>query len=140
MILTCNYEEVTALAYGARAVLEDGSRGGPPVAAPSAGRAAVEELLPRLTGDISVRTLAEQQRVERAVDVIVSHLRHEMEVQVLALHPAAEEAVSAYFDFAHARSFLGRVRELGEEMRALVEVMTGRPPTEEVGRIFQFPD
>lgn len=140
MILTCNYEEVTALAYGARAVLEGGGVEGPPVAAPSAGRAAVEELLPRLTGDMSVLTIAEQQRVERAVELIVAHLRQEMEVQVLALHPAAEEAVSAYFDFAHSRAVLGRVRELGREMRALVEVMTGRPPTAEVSRIFQFPD
>jgi hypothetical protein len=140
MILNCNYEEVTALTYGARAVLDDGERQGSPVAAPSAGRAAVEALLPRLTGDLSVRTIAAQREIERAVEVIVSHLRKEMDARVVAMHPAAEEAVSAYFDFAHALAVLDRVQELGREMRALVEVMTGRPPTEEVIRVFQFPD
>lgn len=140
MILACNFEEVTALAYGARSFLAEGQGQSAPVAAPSADRVAVEALLPRLTGDLTVATVAEQRQVERAVELIVLHLRHEMETRVLTTHAAAEEAVSAYFDFAHALSVLGRVRELGEEMRALMEVILGAPPTERQLRTFRFPD
>lgn len=140
MILACNYEEMTALTHGARSFLADGESEGGPVAAPSEDRGAVEALLPRLTGDLSVRTLEEQRQVERAVEVLVVHLRDEMHARVLATHPAAEDAVAAYFDFAHALTVLQRIRELGEEMRALVEVMTGRPPSARVSRTFVFPD
>ena len=54
-----------------------------------------------------------------------------MDLHVLATHPAAEQSVTAYFDFAHALSVLGQVRDIGEEMCALIEVMTGAPPDEE---------
>lgn len=140
MILACNYEEMTALTHGARSFLADGEPEGAPVAAPSADRGAVEALLPRLTGDLSVRTLEEHRQVERAVEVLVVHLREEMHTQVLATHAAAEDAVAAYFDFAHALTVLRRIRDLGEEMRALVEVMTGRPPSARGSRSFVFPD
>lgn len=140
MILACNYEEITALRQGARTLLDGGETGGAPVAAPSAVRAAVEFLVPRLAGDISVRTLAEQRQLQRGVEAVVKHFRTEMEARVLATHPGDEAAVVAYFDFAHAYSVLGRVREMGEEMRALIEVMTGEAPTRATMETFVFPD
>lgn len=141
MILACNYEEVTALSHGARALLEESVGGaGSPVVAPTEAREAVEAILPRLTGDLSFTTLAEQQVAELAVGTIVAHLHEAMEINVVATHPAAEEAVSAYFDFAHALSVLARLRDLGAEMRALLEVMTGRPADYESSRTFHFPD
>ncbi len=140
MIVTCSYEELVALTDGARSLLSESSGSESAVAAPSAGRVAVEALLPRLSGDLSVHTLAEQRQLERAARLIVEHLRVEMDARVVSAHPAAEEAVTAYFDFAHALSFLGRVQEVGQEMRVLVEVMTGQPPTEHSIRTFRFPD
>ncbi len=139
MILTCNYEELTALGCGARALLEDQPATGP-VAAPSATRVAVESLLSRLTEDLSLATLGEQIKVERAVQAIAEYLRAEMDLHVLATHPASEPSVAAYFDFAHALSVLGRVRDIGREMTVLVEVMTGALPDEETIRSFVFPD
>jgi hypothetical protein len=140
MILACNYEEVVALKHGATTILSEevGERG--LVAAPSAARVAVEALLPRLTGDLSVGTLAEQRQLERAVELIVKRLRQGMQAEVLATHPASEPAVAAYFEFAHALAVLGRIREMGREMRALIEVMTGAPPTDELIRTFRFPE
>jgi hypothetical protein len=141
MVLACNYEEVTALSHGARALLEESvGDAHSPVAAPTEAREAVEAILPRLTGDLAFTTLAEQQVAELAVDAIVAHLHEAMEVHVVATHPAAEEAVAAYFDFAHALSVLARLQDLGAEMRALVEVMTGRPVDYESSRTFHFPD
>jgi len=48
--------------------------------------------------------------------------------------------VSAYFDFAHAFSVQGRLYEVGLEMEALVELVTGGPVTEDLARDFVFPD
>ncbi|MEX2531947.1 MAG: hypothetical protein WD960_14355 [Gemmatimonadota bacterium] len=140
MILACNYEEVTALSHGARTILHESQGESGVVAAPSAARSAVGALAPRLTGDLAVHTLADQRELERAVEFIVVRLRREMNTAVLETHPAAEEAVAAYFDFAHSYAVLGRLRELGREMAAIVEVMTGEPPTEEVVLSFQFPE
>jgi hypothetical protein len=141
MILACNYEEVTALSHGARALLgESFTEPHSPVAAPTEAREAVEAILPRLTGYLSFTTLADQQVAELAVNSIVEHLREAMEVNVGVTHPAAEEAVAAYFDFAHALSVLFRLRELGAEMRALLEVMTGRAVDAESAETFHFPD
>jgi hypothetical protein len=140
MILACNFEEVSSLRHGARAYLEEGSVADFPVAAPSATRGAVEALLVRLTGDVTVTTLADQRELERGLRAVVGLLRKEMEGRVLQSHPAAEEAVSAYFDFAHGLSVLGRVVEMGAEMQALVEVMTGGVPDEVTIRTFVFPD
>lgn len=140
MILACNFEEMTALSHGAWTLLAEGKGDGSAVAAPSAARAAVESLLPRLTGSISIRTLAEQRQIERGMEAVVAHLRVEMEQCILATHAADESAVGAYFDFAHAMAVLGRTRDMGAEMRALLEVMTGEPPTRWAVRNFVFPD
>jgi hypothetical protein len=140
MILTCNYEEVTALSHGARAFLEADAPDSGGIAAPSQERGEVEGLLPQLTGDLSFQTLAEQRHAERGVAVVVRHLRATMTEMVAATHPAAEEAVASYFDWAHALSVLHRLQELGAEMEAMVEVVTGRPPSGELLHSFHFPD
>lgn len=140
MILRCNYEEVNALLAGARVLLEGPGEAGCPVVAPPTERASVEALVGRLDGDLAVSTLHEQREVAFAVEIIVECLRAEMDAAVVATHPAAEVAVAAYFDYAHAFAVLGRVRELGEEMEALIEVVTGEAATPEVARSFVFPD
>ncbi len=140
MIVACNYEEVTALSHGARSFLGNDEGTGVAVAAPPSGRVAVEALLPRLSGDFSLNTLAEQKDVERAVRLIVSHLRATMDSHVLAAHAAAEEAVSAYFDYAHALTVLDRIEAVGSEMSALVELLSGPSSSAELRESFQFPD
>lgn len=140
MIFRCNYEEVSALKAGARTLL-DGSEGDRHVvAAPPAAHAEVTALLPRLEGDLTIDTLGDLRAVQLAVDAIVTCLRVEMEVAVAATHPADEQAVAAYFEFAHAFSVLTRMREMGSEMEALIELMTGAPATPEAIREFVFPD
>ncbi len=140
MILQCNYEEVSALTHGAHGYLEAGAGPEGGVAAPPVERQLIELFLDRLDGDVSVRTIEEQGELERAVDAIVEHLRSEVDLQVTIAHPAAEEAVAAYFDFAHALSVLSRLREIGEEMHAVVELISGSPPSARLAREFVFPD
>ena len=141
MILRCTYEELTALRSGARGLLgEDMGVSAPPVLAPPESRARVEALVPHLSGDLSMNTLEQVRRVETAVGAIVEHLRAEMEAAVVAAHPADELAVSAYFEFAHAISVAQRLADITAEMSALVELVTGEPPTEETARTFEFPD
>jgi hypothetical protein len=140
MILRCNFEELGALKKGASALLSEDSGGRAPVAAPPEGRAEVEALLPRLSGDITMETLSDQRRVLRAVLAIVERLKEEMDASVLATHPAEESAVSSYFLYAHSLSVLHRIVELGQEMEALIEIMTGAPATPELAATFRFPD
>jgi hypothetical protein len=141
VILHVNYEEVRALRTGARTLLgrEPGASASP-VLAPSETRARVEELEERLQGDLALHTLDELQDVEAAVETIVRFLRSEMEAKVVATHPAGEQAVAAYFDFAHALAVGSRLAEVGDEMRAVIELATGRPADAEAERSFQFPD
>jgi hypothetical protein len=139
MILHCNFEELGALKTGATALLAEGRRGGAPVAAPPVGRVEIQSLLPRLEGDLVIETLAEQQRVMKAVRAIVGHLREEMDLFIITSHPADESAVSSYFFYAHALAVLARLAEMGQEMEALIEVVTGEPPTREVAETFLFP-
>lgn len=140
MILRCNFEELGALKKGANGFLSENPGDGSAVAAPPEGREEVEALFPRLDGDLSMETLADQRRVQKGVSAIVAHLKDEMDVSVLAAHPADESAVSSYFLYAHALAVLARVSELGREMEALIEVVTGVPPTPEVAGTFRFPD
>lgn len=140
MILDCSYEELRALKEGARVLLQEGEAGPGPVVAPPESRARVEALVPLLDGSLAMRTLREQRAVQAAVEAIVARLRAEMESLVTATHPASEGAVAAYFDFAHALSVRERVREVGAEMVALIELVTGRPATARVAATFVFPD
>lgn len=140
MILHCNYEELQALRSGAETVLRGDGPGGCAVAAPSRARARVEALLPTLDGELSLSTLAEQEACEEAVRTILACARAEMDAAVVATHPAAEDAVAAYFDYAHVRFVLGRLEEMGTHMRALIEVVTGAPADEQAALTFAFPD
>jgi hypothetical protein len=140
VIVHCNFEELTALKAGARQVLDGYAPEHGMVAAPPEEREQVAALMPRLGGDFSVTTVAEQRSLLHAVAIIVGILRIEMESLVAAHHPADEFAVSAYFDFAHAFSVQARLYEVGLEMEALVELVTGGPVTEELARDFVFPD
>ena len=141
MILHFNYEEIQALTAGARAYLgEAGAPEAAAVLAPSEGRARVEALLPRLVGDLSLYTLEELRAVQGAVATVVELLRVQMESTVLATHAADEDAVSAYFDFAHGLTVLHRIDEMAEEMEAMIELVTGESPSLVAARTFQFPD
>ena len=140
MILHFNYEELTALKAGAQFCLDGEGADGGVVIAPAETRACVEALVPRLVGYLSLSTLAEVKEVQTAVEAIVECLRIEMESMVASTHAADECAVSAYFDFAHGFSVAHRVREMANEMEAVIELVTGDEPTQESERTFQFPD
>ena len=140
MILHCNYEELQSFRAGGRVTLGECGPGHGAIAAPSRVRSRVEALLSALDGDLSLATLAEQERWEEAVRAILEGQRVEMAAAVVAEHPAAEAAVAAYFDWAHTRAVLGRLEEMGRHMRALIEVVTGGPATRETARTFVFPD
>lgn len=140
MILHFNYEELRALRSGARTLLGREPGSSSPVLAPPESRARIEELERRLVGDLSLHTLEELRHVEVAVAAIVEFLRVELEATVVATHAAGEEAVAAYFDFAHALTVSHRLEEVSGEMSALIEVMTGRPPDAETAGAFRFPD
>ena len=141
VILHFNYEEIQALRAGARAYL--GHAGAPSpgaVLAPSESRAHVEALLPRLAGDLSFATLEELRVVQGAVTAVVEGLRVQMESMVLATHAADEDAVSAYFDFAHGLTVSSRIAEMAAEMEAMIELVTGDTPSDEAASAFRFPD
>jgi hypothetical protein len=140
VILQFNYEELTALKAGARSFLGREEEADSRVLAPPAERVRVEALLPRLEGDVSVPTLAELRAVRSAVDAIVECLRVEMESVVVATHAADEQAVAAYFDFAHALTVAHRLDEMASEMEAMIELVTGEPSTSATSRSFHFPD
>lgn len=140
MILHCTFEELSAVSAGAERVLAEAGSGATVVVAPPEVVADVEALLPRLNGDLSINTLAEQQSIARAITYIVAELKQRMDAAILDEHPASEYAVGAYFDYAHALSVQDRVIRMGKEMSAMIEVLTGRPPTAETAREFTFPD
>ncbi len=140
MILHFSYEELRALRAGADVFLEGDDAATGRVLAPSESRARVEALQPLLHGDLSLSTLEELWGVRTAVTAIVECLRAEMESRIVAMHAADEGAVAAYFDFAHALVVSHRIGELASEMAALIELVTGSPPTNETARDFQFPD
>lgn len=140
MILQFNYEELIALKSGATGLLSESQPAGSAVLAPPEGRARVEALVGRLDGDLSLESLEQVQEVQVAVESIVDWLRHEMESAILTTHAADESAVVAYFEFAHAFTVSHRVTEMATEMAALIELMTGEPPTTESARQIHFPD
>ncbi len=129
MILRCNFEELRALASAGEALL----------AAPgTTGQAKVEQLLPRLTGDVSIDTLDEQRRVRSAVSTIVTELRDRMDREIISHGPGHEDAVNLFFDYGHSRSVLFRLDEMGSEMEAIADLLTGGHP--ELAGAITFPD
>lgn len=138
MIVSLDYEELSSLREGAELALAPAPQGGA-VAAPTAEQACLEAL--RDThGDLSLTTLAEQQGAERAIARILDAARERMDVFVLAQHVGSEDAVNAYFDYAHLLTILERVRVVGRRMSAIIELVTGRPPTAESSVDVNFPD
>ena len=125
MILHCTFEELSALSAGAERVLAEAGSGTTVVVAPPEVIADVEALLPRLSGDLSLATLAEQQSIARAVTYVVAELKQRMDASIIEEHAASEYAVGAYFDYAHALTVQDRVVRLGAEMSAIIEVMSG---------------
>ena len=140
MILYLSYEEIQALRQGARSFLRDEGAGPCAVAAPPTARAEVSALEERLVGDLDVNTLAQQRSVASAVSAIVECLRIEMETAVGETHPAHEGAVAAYFEYAHSLSVLARLREIGGEMEAMIELVTGKPADVQSASTFHFED
>ena len=140
MILYCTFEELSALSAGGERVLAEAGSGNGIVAAPPEILADVESLLPRLNGDVSVTTLAEQQRIARAVTFIVAELKQRMDAMVLDLHPADEYTVQAYFEYAHALTVQDRVVRMGAEMQALISLLTGAPANSQTAQNFTIPD
>jgi len=136
MILTCDFEELTALNASIGRVFDAAGAGG--VAAPPQVIADIEALAPRLVGDLPVESLDELRSIERAVAYLLEHTKSRMDAFVLHEHPAAESAVLSYFEYAHLITFLDRTRRLAEEMAALIELMTGRPAGEDSKRRFLF--
>ena len=139
MILHCNFEELAALTAAATRALER-SAVAHGVAAPPQPLEELEDLLPRLVGDLSIDSLGDHGRVRRALGFLTDDLRTRMDAAILEQHPAAEDAVLAYFDYAHALSVLRRTDALGREMELLVEVLTGESPASERAQRFTFPD
>jgi hypothetical protein len=140
VILHCTFEELRALDSGAELFLTEhggGSHGY--VVAPSEAMRDVEQLRPRLTGSLSITTLAEQRSVRKAVAAICEELHERLEEKVLQYHPAHEEAVALYFDYAYAFGVLNRLDEMGAEMTALIEVMNGSVSDQAAGAV-TFPD
>lgn len=139
MILKVNYEEMLALRAGVRAILGGGPTAAVAVASPPEDRAAVQAL-PALDGDLSVETLGDLAGLEAGVEAVTTALHARMDADILATHPASEEAVASYFDYAHARAVLGRIRVMRGEMEDVIELVTGGSSDDELLRTFVFPD
>jgi hypothetical protein len=141
VILSCNFEELRALASGAELLLE-GERGSSTgmVAAPAEALVQVAVLLPRLNASLSIGSLSEQRWVRGAVGAICQNLHDRLDDKVVEYHPAHEEAVALYFDYAHAFAVLKRLDEMGVEMAGMIELITGARPTDQTAQSITFPD
>jgi hypothetical protein len=138
MILQCTFEELSVMSAAAERVLASAGAGG--VAAPPQVISDIESLAPRLTGDIGVESLAEVHIIQRATRYLLDDARERTDALILEHYPAAESAVMAYFEYAHILTFLDRANRIGAQMTALIELMTGAPPTDESARAVSFPD
>ena len=136
MILRMSFEELTALNSAVERILATPGSGA--VLAPPEALAELESRLP-LEGDVSVHTLGEQTRLLRALDLVVDHLKRRMDAIIEEQYVGSEDAVNAYFDYGNVRSLRSNLIGIGEEMEALLELMTGDPEGEDSKRI-AFPD
>jgi hypothetical protein len=141
VLLICNFEELQALSTGADLLMEGGSFDSVgAVAAPPEAYAQVAMLQPRLKTSLDIETLDEQRWVRKAVAAICHELHERMDEKVLEFHPAHEEAVAYYFDYAHAFGVLHRLDDIGAEMTAMIELMTGQAPSLDAARGVNFSD
>jgi len=141
VILNCNFEELRALASGAELLLGVGaSPSSGMVAAPSEALVQVSLLQPRLNASLSIDSLSEQRWVRLAVAAICQNLHDRLDEKVIEYHPAHEEAVALYFDYAHAFGVLKRLDEMGVEMAGMIELITGSKPTDISAQTVTFPD
>jgi hypothetical protein len=140
LILYCNFEELAAVSAGGHRLVDAAGDGDHPVIAPPQAQADLEALLPRLVGDIEVATLSEQRSIERALAYLLADLAIRMDQAIVAQHAAAEDAVLAYFDYAHTRATLDRVQRMGAQMAAIIELATGAAPDDVAMRTFSFLD
>jgi hypothetical protein len=141
MILYLSFEELSALSAEAERVLAaHRATEGYGVAAPPQLMDEVEQFAQLLTGDVSVENLDQQRSMRRVVSYLLGGCRARMDRIVLEQHAAAESAVAAYFDYAHVLTASRRLDVIGEEMAALVEVMTGEDPESDAARRFVFPE
>ena len=124
MILHCNFEELRALTSAIELMVSESGPAGAGVAAPPEGVAKVEQLLPRLTGDVSIETLDDQRRVREAVGLLVTDLHRRLDDKVIEFHPGHEEAVALYFDYAYSRTVLHRLDRMGAQMAAILDLIS----------------
>lgn len=137
MIFRISFEEIAALNSAAERLLA--ASGDVPVVAPPE---VLAELVSRhpLRGDLSVETLAEQQRLLAAVDYVLEHLKRRMDGIIADQYVGSDDAVNAYFDYANVLTVRSRLMDAGREMTAMVEVMIGGPVTPEAAERITFPD
>lgn len=138
MILHCSFEELAALDAAVERVRSVFSTGG--VAAPPEALPDIDALAPRLTGDLSIESIGEQASVQRALEFLLIDTRDRTDAIILDQHPGAEEAVLAYFEYAHVLTVLHRIQQIGDEMRAIIDLMTGIANTETDVANFSFED
>jgi hypothetical protein len=140
MILHCAFEELRAVASTAEEALAASPWNTAAVLAPPEALVHLENLLPRLTGDVVVETLADQQAIEQALDFLTTYAEDRMNMLALELYVGAEDAVNAYFDYARILTVRERTRAIGNEMAALIELITGSPPDGDTARRITFGD
>lgn len=138
VILYCSFEELAAATAGGNRLLSAATATDQPVIAPPEAHADLEFMLPQLTGDIEIATLHEQRRLRRALAYLNADLAARMDHLIISQHPAAEDTVLAYFDYAHVRGLLDRVDAIGTEMEAIIELATGAAPDDNAARTFTF--
>ena len=140
MILYLSFEELAALGSCAERVLLANAGVGHGIAAPPQLSAEVELFSHRLTGDITISSLEDQRTLQLVVKHLLDRSRAAMDEAVILQHAAAEGAVAGYFEYAHVLTVSNRLDAIGEEMAAIVQLMTGDDPESESGRRFSFPE
>lgn len=140
MILYLSFEELSALSAEAERVLAASAAAGYGIAAPPKVLAEIEQFAQLLVGDVAIETIEQQRTMRRVVTYLLDRCRERMERVVLEQHAAAESVVAAYFEYAHVLTASRRLDMIGDEMAALVQVMTGDDPESDAGRRFAFPE
>jgi len=139
VILYLNFEELSALGECADNVLAAGGTGHG-IAAPPHFIAEVENFSQLLSGDINLASIGEQKRIQSVVTNLLAGSRSRLDRTIIEQHAAAEDAIAAYFSYAHVLTVSKRLEAVGQEMAAIVEVMTGEKADSEAAKKFEFED